>query len=616
MSWQAIDFQGVVSLDTPVIDLLNEYLELQENQLSQAILHSLQIPTEETFLKFSDALEIFGKKCSSSTGDVKAVAQHIDKALWKYADTLEDTVTELFQQLDHIGLEQWHSRLPEVVSSIKEILQHKIEDLIWGIKRLDDQLWKFGKMGNNHFSVWQKIQKRWTSLLDRNLITNLEKTLVYLKLNYHKFMKRYGGYVKLQEDAEKSLEKLDTYPVIQLLEKDSQNLFKKLYELLKLWEMNKTAKAVPTQELALALRHALSTEKAQFLFKDYYKAIKNFLFNQSRAFKVHGSSLLEDSTSKDSMQMDVARGHEEILMLGSTLSSYRDFLLRSESDPYFRSRLGISEWVVGPEPTLTKPFLELGYEVEHLDELCGKVVQALKKSPTKSQSITIADVDKEIQDSLQEMAQPLATRRIMRSKAETVLDRLEQLDEWGAFSCDIVDYVGQVMSKLLRADWKYHVLFDFPSFQQLYANHEGLVLPVANRAHFNRLQKFTKLLNQIQDWVARNRTQSHHHDIELDMNDIKGYLQDFLAYVQRISQDPSLNKERVQSLKQDIAQELLEYRYLFGNFFYHLRQNESEGRLIRRQFLFVDQYFDSIELKLQDIQFRETETPHEDSEDK
>lgn len=621
MSWQAIDFQGVVSLDNPVIDLLHHYLDEQEGYLAQAILESIAYtPPAPTLsygaspLKLSEALEVFGKKSASTSGDPKMIAQPINKALWKYVEILEGAVTELFRQLDQIGLEQWHSRLPHVVSTIKELLQHKIEDLMWGIKRLEDLLWRYNT--GNHLSLWQKLQKNWKTILDHDLLPNLEKTLLFLKSNYTKFMNRFGGYVKLQEEVEKSLEKLDEYPVMQAQEKGVQQLFKKLFELLNLWEMNKTAKAVPSQELVLALRHSLSTEKAITLFREYFKALHNLLFNLSRTFKVHGPSLLEDSQTKDAIQHDIENVHAEIRMVRSTISSYRDFLLRADQDSYFRSRLGFSEWIVGPEPGQTKPLLDLGYDMDYLDNLCSMLIQALQKPSGQPQKVSISDVEKEIQQSLHEMGQPLATTRMMRAKAENILYRLEDLDEWGAFSYDVVDYTGQILSKLLRADWKYHVLFEFLPFLHLYSVHQGLVPPVSDRAHMNRLQKFTRHLNQIQDWVARNKTQSHFHDIELDMNDIKGYLQDFLAYVQRMSQDPTLTREKVLNLKMDIAQELLEYRYLFGNFFYHLRQNESEGRLIRRQFLFVDQYFDSIEFKLQDIQYRESETPHEDSEDK
>lgn len=630
MSWQPIDFQGIVTLDNPVIDLLHQYLDEQEGQLSRAILDSAPYNSQSPLLpysasspiKLSEAIEVFSKRSSqvpSETSrlpdeDWRISARKINKALWKYVETLEGSITELFQQVDQIGLEQWHSRLPHVVGSIKDLLQHKIEELTWGIKRLEDLLWKNRLSSHSASKGWAlplKLQRNWTHILDKELIVNLDKSQTFLRLQYNKFLNRYGGYVKLQEDVEKTLEKFDSYPVLPSLDKDHQYLFKKLYQLLKLWDMNKSAKAVPPRELVLALRHALSIEKATSILKYYYNALKNLLFTLSRTFKVHGTTLLEESPMKEAVQLEIGNCQEEIHTLGATISHYRDFLLRADPDPYVRSRLGFSEWVVGPEPAQTKPLLELGYDVEHLSDLCTRLSNSLKKSSSHPQKTSIYDLDQEIQPLLHEMGQPLATRRMIRSKAEHVLSLLTQLDEWDSFSNETVDYVGTVLAKLLRVDWKYHTLFEFNNFHQLYSIHQGLIPSVSDRSHINRLQKFTKLLNHVQEWVTRHRTQSHFHDIELDMNDLKVYLQDFLGYVQRISQDQTLSREKIQSLKSDIAQQLLEYRYLFGNFFFHLRQNESEGQLIRRQFLFVNQYFDSIEIKLQELQNRDYEVPRE-----
>lgn len=625
MSWQPIDFQSIVVLDNPVIDHLHQYLDEQESLLARSILESvpynLNAPalpiSSHSIIKLSEAIDTFSKKCSqslqqkftpSTDADWQIPAKQINKALWKYVEVLEGCVAELFQQLDQIGLEQWHSRLSDVVGTIKELLQHKIEDLVWSIKRLEDQLWKCRAMretGHRQWSFWQTIQRLWSPILDKELLKNLDKSQTYLRINHNKFLSRYGSYVKLQEEAEKSLDKFETYSVLASQDRESQHLFKKIYQLLKLWEMNKTAKAVPSRELVIALRHAVSIEKATSIFRYYYSSLKNLLFDQSRNFKALGPALLEDSPTKDAMLLEIENCHAEIHTLGATISNYRDFLLRADPDPYVRSRLGFSEWVVGPEPAQTKPLLELGYDVEHLDDLCSQLSEDLQKDLLQLTKTTIEDVDPAIQSDLHEMSQPLANRRIMKAKAQDVLEKLQQIDEWGSFSNEVVDYTGKILSRLLRVDWKYHVLFEYTSFQQLYSTHQGLVTPVSDRSHANRLMKFTKLLNQIQDWVTRNRTQSHFHDIELDMNDIKGYLQDFLASVQRLTIDQSLSKERADYIRADISQQLLEYRHLFGNFFYHLRQNESEGQLIRRQFLFVDQYFETVELKLQELENKE-----------
>jgi hypothetical protein len=622
MSWQPIDFQGITSLDTPTVDLLHQYLEEKESNLANAILHAIppdlgspSLPYSTSF-KLSEAVEAFSKKCSQSLDalersdssfDWEQPIKEINKALWEYVEVLEGSSTELFQQLELIGLEQWHARLPNVVGTIKELLLHKLEEVLWSVRRLEDHLWKYRINCEMHFKrsvTFLKLSRYWTSLLDRKIIPQIEKTEAFLRLQYNRFIKRYGGYVELQQKVEQ-LEKFSEFPVLPTLDRDTQNHFKKLYQLVKLWDLNRTEKSIPSREIVLALRHALSIQKASSLFKDYYEAVKSHLFRQSRFFKRKGEELLSDTSVKMAHQLEVDQSQLEIRTLGATIEHYRDFLLRADPDPYVRSRLGFSERIVGPEPAQTKPLLDLGYDVETINDLCIRLKKALDMEPSELKQEAIIDVDHAIQEALHEMGQPLATHRMMRSKVETVLENLEKLKEWESFSSDVVDYVGTTFSKLLRKDWKFQVVHEFNLFQELYNIHHGLVKPIEDRAHLTRMSKLTKLLNEIQQWVEKHRTQNHFHDIELDLNDIKGYLQDFLAYVQRCCQDKNLSSEQAKTLKAELSQQLLDYRYLFSTFFYQLRQNEQEGQLIRRQCLFVDQYFDSVEQKLLDLDIRD-----------
>lgn len=621
MDWKPIDFQGIIALDSPLIDLLQRYLDEKEEHLASAILEaippalvSLSTPVLPLstigHLKLADAIEALVKrnfqnsqasKSHISQFDWNNAIVKINTALWDYVETIEGSIVELFQQLEQTSIEQWHPRLSQVVSSIKEILFHKTEDLIWGIKRLEDLLWKAQlaseQNGGRHF--FKKLSSLWTPLLDKSLTSNLKKSQEFLRSQYQKFAKRYKSYLKLQEQVDHSLEKFSEFRVFGSLENETQMQFKKLYQLVKLWELNNTAKALPAKELISALRNALSIDKATALFKDYYTALNTTLFNKSLDFKKYSSDLINIPSSKASMQEAITSCQAETNMLGATISHYREFQLSADPDPYVRTRLGFSEWIVGPEPAQTKPLLQLGYDVESLDELYEKLSQSLKKG--LQQRVDISEVDPAIQQLVHEMGQPLATHRMMRSRAEKVLDKLQQLDELGSFDTHVIDYFEQVFSKLLRADWRYHVLHGIPLFHQLYATHQGLVKPVEDRHHTNRLTKFKKLLQQVHEWVKNNKTQVHFHDIELDMSDIRGYLQDFLGYVQRASSDPSYSKEKAIEYHREIAQQLLEYRYLFGNFFYQLRQHEAEGKLIRKQCLFVDQYFESIETKLHDL---------------
>jgi hypothetical protein len=82
------------------------------------------------------------------------------------------------------------------------------------------------------------------------------------------------------------------------------------------------------------------------------------------------------------------------------------------------------------------------------------------------------------------------------------------------------------------------------------------------------------------------------------MNDMKSYLQDFLAIIQRTLQGKSKNLFLDDTLNK-LGHQLLEYRYLFGQFFTTIMIKKLERVQLRNQFIFVDQYFESMENLLQ-----------------
>lgn len=186
---------------------------------------------------------------------------------------------------------------------------------------------------------------------------------------------------------------------------------------------------------------------------------------------------------------------------------------------------------------------------------------------------------------------------------EKLVVALKSLDELGSFKQGISDFIGDSLSKALRNDWKYQVLLDIPQFYEVYSVHQGMAYVYEDRNHTARLNKFKRLVQQIDEWVKKKTYPKHIHEIELDISDIKGYLQDFLAHVQRFARDQEkLSDSREYSEQvRELYRQLLEYRYLFGAFFHELSDDNPEERSIRNQFLFVDQYFESVDNKLREI---------------
>jgi len=624
MTWKPIDFQGIVSLEKSVVDHLKQYLNEKESQLGNTITHAIHTFPTETLpvvipfssgdaLRLSDAVMAFGKNVSEISkserslvpaDDWESAIREINEALWEYNEVLEGCVTELFQQINQIGVEGWSPGLLGVVRSIKTMLLDQMDQLGVVEEQLEGLLWKYrwaceSRKGRG---VWfKKIWYKWRRLLDRNLGSFLKETKKSLNLRYQKFVDRYHRYQSLNQKIDKSVAKFDGYQVFNELDEDVQKELKHLYRLIKLWKYNSESRLLPQENTIQALRKSFRAEKSYQLFHEYYEELQESLFDRSRLLKRNLNEFFQEVINRPLAHDMISGCRKELHTLAAMISSYRNFFLKTHPNPYVRSRWGFPEWIVGPEPESSMALLHLVFDVEKLEDLFNELEGALKEGKEPQNNYTLERKYREIEKILHEMGQPLTTRSVMRSRAEELLERLEDMNELGSFNENVVGYVGKIFSKALRADWQYHVLFEFPLFHELYAIHQGILGSYENRHHLNRMNKFKDLIVQIEDWVKRRDVHRHMHEIEMDMNDMKESLQEFLVYVQRMTDRVEAEKETLENVIQDIQLQLLEYRYLFGNFFHYLHQYEPDGKLIRNQFLFVDQYFETVENRLQDL---------------
>ena len=618
MSWQPIDFQRIVALDKTLVAQLRKYLVEKETEFGNALLSSLiqispnspSIPSSRSLnIKLSEAVEGFGKKLrqilQSQNENLppeafKEITQNINHSFWEYEEVLEGCVKELFQQLDQIGIELWNSELAQVLDSIKDMLLHLLEDLVWGYRRINSQLIEFRSVQESRQGKWvflNKITAPWRSALDRSLLKNLEQTEKYLKIHYKKQADQLKEYIGLDEKVLSIMKKLNGYQVLNTFDDETKKKFENLYYYVKLWKFNQKNKIIPVQELIRSLSYSISLENSIDLLKKYSEALKNALYHQSRVLKKKSIRYMQDPLGKK-MVFEMIKGYRaELITLGSTTAKYREFLLRTDPNPYVRSRLGFTEWVVGPEPEQAKQLLNIEYEVDNLEKLFEKLEESIERGPSKEEHRRLR-MTSEVQRLLHEMGQPLTSHSMAKRRAEYVLEHLKTVDELGSFNPYSMEYASKIFSKLLRADWKHHVVHEIPLFQELFSIHMGLVGGSLDRNHQNRMSKFRHLIQEIESWVKTRQTSKHEHDIELDMNDLKGYLQDFLAQVQRAAKDESITSENSAQIIAEFSHQLLIYRYLFGEFFYFLSKFNPDGKRIRNKLLFIDQYFESVENKL------------------
>lgn len=619
-----IDFQGIAHFDKALLEHLHAYLSYSESHLANCIIHSIhplpgkslppvlsQLDNER--LRSRDAVQNFGKSVATinqseekmvASNDWESTVKQINQALWEYVEILEGCVTELFQQLNQVGFEQWHSDLMNVVEQVKQSLLRQMKECEWLINRMEPLLKDYRKVCQREggkSSFWKNLFSLGSSLIDRSLYSYLNKSRRFLNIQSKWFVQRFNDYQKLKEKIKNSSRKFKSYHVFGDLDEEVQKDFKKLYELLKLWALNQKTKSLPPREPIRAIRSLFGLERAEEIFDHYFRLLEEALYEKSRDVKTDPADLYRDTAARRAA-IELTKGmRAEVHTLGATIESYRDFDLRTHPNPYVRNRWGFTEWVVGPEPEKTRELLDLVYEVEFLDKLFERFGESLAKEVDKNDFQQLSSQYELINRTLHEMGQPLSSRVVMRTRAEKLLEQVDELDELGSSNLRAIDFAGKIFSKAMRADWQYNVLFEMPLFHQLYRVHHGLVGEDLDQKHQNRLGKFRAIINELQGWVKKCDTHRHVHEIEADMNDMRGYLQDFLGYVQRISNKEEMDAWEADKEIAEIANQLLEYRYLFGSFFHMLLQHEPEGKLIRNQFLFVDQYFEAVESQLHEM---------------
>lgn len=610
MRQKSIDFQGMIAFDQRIVDVLKGFLEEKENQLiKQIISHipgSIEVgslslaPFPEVFVKLSETAKEFGLGPHFSIVDEAAIflqlqesKEKINHALWKFVEIVESSATELFQQISLTSINQWHSSIIQVVLTIKDLILHYIEDVLWMVYRLEKPLLEYEqKLQKPRQNWWKKIFEK--PYFDPNIRANLQYTEKFLKLRYEEFFQRYTIYKNLEGKVEAYLEKLSSYPVIARLLLPDRSLYLTIYRFVKMIELN----PFPTKEigtdLAVGLKNFRDADSVLRILSLYYRKCKEALYKYGLDWKqIHLAPERENlETRKRKLQEELQDGYKELQQFIHTMGRYRLFFLKQSGDPYSNSWFGFSEWIAGPEKVESKKILNLLYSAEELRRHWVKLLDALVKIPETSPGER-----EEIEDLLHQMGQPLISRGVLLKRAEQLLHRLQACDELSNPDFSIIDYFQKVLAKAMRLDWKYHVLHEFPLFHRLYEIHLGLVGSDKDSGHVYRLEHFHLLLDQIKEWVEAEGGYMHKEEIQIDMNDIKTYLQEFLASVQRAVQEIEKNVIPVDTNEtcKKLYQELLEYRYLFGQFFASIKTTKQEGILLRNQFLFVDHYFETSE---------------------
>ena len=613
-----MEFRGVINLDLHTANLLSQYLIDKESDLSLKIMETigpvaLNFPeplppnSKDNPLKLGDAVLLFGKKIRTlstnreikpAKGMWKIITSQINIQCWAYLQILENIITELFIQIKLLDITKWKNEMLDAAYSIKMTLMHHLEDLEWALKRLNAQIWQL-RLAEDESCIFTRLKHLFSYFnlnIESSLLVNLQKSRKFLSFKYGKFHDVHTNYQKLHQDVRKPLLKFIDYHILNHLDAESKDSFTKLYELLKMWKINVQSKLIPSSELRIPLRNLIDPKRVSHIFEEYHTELLKEIYIKSRFFKTHSHAIIDDESVETELADSLIMTHKEIHLLAATTRNYRDFLLKTDPNPYIRCRFGFGEWTVGKEPALTKNMLLLSYEIAETNKYAEHLIDSLKSAKEKNNLSDFKEKSTRSEKILHEMSQPLIGESTMRSLAEGALEEIKSFDELGSFDIHIVDYIGVTLSKILKSDWKYHVLFDIPFFKTVYSNHINIVgLDQEDRLHLNRLNEFSRLFKEIKDLVKVKYLYRSNQEIDLHLNDIKGTLQDFLGYVQRVTQD----KNSPLKLIKNIRFQLLEYRYFFGQYFHDLGTLDIDKQMISNKFLFVNQYLDVVDSLLE-----------------
>lgn len=620
MLWKPINFQGIVVIDKELVGQLRSYLDEKSRLLAEKIVAAFcgqeAIESTTTPWVLQEAIRMVNTTVEAASsedqgegasinGPWRPVREAVDAASWEYIEVLEGCTVEFLQQLNNVRLDRLTLEVLQSIDSVRMLVMEHLDRAQESLASVNNALKQWRDATQPRQSAFHRLLRAapWRKVvLDRSLFDHLQKTKEALDRRDHELKDAYQEYNRLSLKVQRSLHKLDEYQVLKTLEAPAGDKFGEIYRFLKMWKTNLKSRVLPDQDFVRIVRSITTPQDVITVCKEYYLALREGLFQISRALKSGAPRSNEEVAElRRKMRTKLTGLSAEIHSLGSSIGRFRDFLLRTDPNPYVRSRWGFSEWVVGPEPREAKELMHIGYEVEGLDTIFFQLTQSLERDGTVATTLRLMPAYGSIQSVLHEMGQPLASVGMMRTSADSLVDLLDELDELGSTQATVVTFMGEVLGKGLRADWKYHVLHELPQFHQLYRTHMGIVGPIDDPTHRSYFQKMRRLRDQVKEWTKAGDILAHAPEIEKELEEVKGYLQEFLSALHSIDEGQQLSRTQILSTTTKRRQALLEYRYLFGGICQLIVQNQQGGDQMRNQYLFIDQYFEFIENKLNEL---------------
>lgn len=598
MVWEPINFQRLADFDAKVAERFSGYLDEQERTLVESLTllcsdstnNSVLLSSSFSLLKEAERniLQLFQEKKKRLEMQpllFDAFLSEVENIFHQQLFFLDNCIKELFITTEAIPIEKQGKATVEVVESLKQLIDGYMNHLLVLIHSIDKVL---GEENDDKWRWHQLLLKKWRPrLLNHAIVDSLKKSEQFFTANYKKTFAQLEAYAFLKEKALEQREVWEQFSIFQGRDYEAQQCLKALYLTLKIFEINNEVKRVSDSELVAILKLDYSSNQLEAALKEYLQGLKAVLYEWGRTFKREGNIFFTNLFGRPKIKEQLEAYRKELAGLMELLEKCYAFFSAGNQPP-----------------ASLKNISELIKEAHQCDNNYGQMIRSLERATPLAKGEAVEIVRDKVEKMVRAMSQPLASREIQSLCIDKLLIYIEQLEELSSFDQSVVDYIDWFFNITLRMDWKYHLLPQNPRFKTLYEIHHEFIKPSQDKAHIKRLGHFFEIIEEIEKWVAAKEEHQHIKEIEADIGELKGYLQGILAHLQREIrryEEQELPDQNSDEIISEARRQLLEYRYLFAQFFYRL-QLLGGDYLLRRQLLFIDDYFESVEMHLYSLQ--------------
>lgn len=600
-----MDLTRPLLFDLELFDDLKRYLDDKKEALKQTLFIALAVESiqprlskpDQKNLSLKEAVNYFDEEIDRLSPEelakinFEAIGERLSEVLKSLAEILEGMCKELFEQLKHSPVDRWNTDFCENVQTAKELIHENCKEIIGFVHDLEKSLKKLytKALKTGKYSFLKRLRVHIHSIIEPDVLKSLKESDRILTKNFKQFVENQRFINQNLTKIEALTYKFQGYQAFSEIDIERKNIFVRVWRLLHLYSIARVKHKPSLPFIESSIKTLFPPGKASTLFRDYLTEIKKMTYSLAKVYRGK-----RDATA----QAVLVTLRSETETLSTTIDKYRDFLIKTDPNPYVRNRF--SEWIVGPEPRRTKELSQLVTQCHRLDESQRDLFDTQEGEDTRDIHATLEQFS-QLEKLLHDMGQPLTSRAIMAKKGEEFAAYLKKINEVTAPLPETSLIVQDMLIKALRLDSKYLTLQENPEFIELVNTHQGIYGISRALPHLKRIKLYKKVLEHLRSWSKKHELSRHAHDAEIEVHDLQEAMQEFYHSLPLRDPGEPHQKALFKSIVIDLKRQLLEERLLFSRFFYQMKELEHESRIIRAELHFVDPYLEAIENRLNDL---------------